>query len=431
MTSPAVQHYLDSFARAACLSEGAPWLHETRQQALAQFAAAGFPTTKTEAWKYTRLYALEQQPFQLAEAAPSASAPNIEGLDAYTVIFSNGRLASPLPKLDKGIRLAALADLFATEAETLTPYLTSTETETFANLNTAFLRDGVFLELADNVVLDKPLRLVFLAQSGAEPGMTHPRVIVRLGRGAQATLIEHYAGTTDQTGFTNAITQIELASNAELHHYRLQEEATTQFHIASLTVRQARDSRLQAHNFMLGGKLARLQTHIHLQEPGAESRLSGLTLAGEQQHHDNHLLVEHATGPSRSEQDYRAVIADRARGVWNGKVVVQPGADGADARQSSKNLLLGKLAEVDTKPELEIYADEVKCSHGATVGQLDMDALFYLRSRGVDEAVARSLLVFAFADSVLAGIGIPALRKYLEQQLIMRLPDSDRIREFA
>lgn len=430
MTSPAVQHYLDSFARSACLSEGAPWLHETRQQALAQFAATGFPTSKNEAWKYTSLYAFEQQPFVLAEAAQASAVPEIAGLDAYQLVFVNGHLTGTLPEMPDGVRLAPLTGLFASEQAMLAPYLESAPSDAFTNLNAAFLRDGLLLELDAGVILDKPLHLVFLAHSGAEPGMAHPRIILRLGRNAQATVIEHYAGSGN-SGFTNVVTQINLADNAELHHYRLQEEAPAQFHLASLSAQQARDSRLSAHNFMLGGKLARLQTHVTLQAPGAECLLNGLTLASEQQHHDNHLLVEHAAGPSRSVQDYRAVVADRARGVWNGKVVVQAGADGTDAQQSSKNLLLGKIAEADVKPELEIYADNVKCSHGATVGQLDMDALFYMRSRGVEESVARSLLVFAFADSVLTRITLPALRKHLERQLISRLPDSARIQEFT
>lgn len=430
MSSAAVQHYLDSFARSACLSEGAPWLHETRQQALAQFAAGGFPTSKNEAWKYTSLYAFEQQPFVLAEAAQAATIPEIAGLDAYRLAFVNGHLTHTPPGMPPGVRLAPLAALFATEQTLLAPYLDNTPADAFINLNTAFLRDGLLLELADDAELDKPLHLVFLTQPGAAPGMTHPRIIVRLGRNAQATVIEHYAGSGD-SAFTNVVTQISLADNAELHHYRLQEEGPAQFHLASLSAQQARDSRLAAHNFMLGGKLARLQTHVTLQAPGAECLLNGLTLASEQQHHDNHLLVEHAAGPSRSVQDHRAVVADRARGVWNGKVVVQAGADGTDAQQTSKNLLLGKIAEADVKPELEIYADDVKCSHGATVGQLDMDALFYMRTRGVEESVARSLLVFAFADSVLTRITLPALRKHLERQLIARLPDSARIQEFT
>jgi len=430
MTAPAVQHYLDSFARSACLSEGAPWLHETRQQALAHFAATGFPTSKNEAWKYTSLYAFEQQPFVLAEAVQVTTIPEIAGLDAHRLVFVNGHLIGTPPEMPAGVRLAPLAPLFSAEQALLAPYLDSAPTDVFANLNTAFLRDGLLLELAAGSILDKPLHLVFLSQPGSEPGMAHPRIIVRLARGAQATIIGHYTGN-GASAFTNVVTQLDLADNAELHHYRLQEESAAHFHLASLRAQQARDSRLFAHNFMLGGKLARLQTHVSLQAPGAECLLNGLTLASDQQHHDSHLLVEHAAGPSRSIQDHRAVVADRARGVWNGKVIVQPGADGTDARQSSKNLLLGKIAEADVKPELEIYADDVKCSHGATVGQLDMDALFYMRSRGVEASVARSLLVFAFADSVLTRITLPALRKHLEQQLIARLPDSARIREFT
>lgn len=436
--SPAIQHYLDTFTQHTCLRDGAPWAHEMRQQALARFAANGFPNRRNEAWKYTNLYALEKQPFVLPadEKADTGTLPTIDGLDAYTLTFINGKLTGDLPALPDAIELSSLQTLLQQSPlnernRRVQQLLNADEAGTFTALNSAFTNDGIVLQLADNAVLDKPLHLLFYATDNAQPIMTNPRIMLQLGNNAEATVLEHYAGEPKAENFSNAVTQISLAENARLHHYRLQEESHSQYHIASVHAVLARNSRLDAHNLMLGGKLARADVAVELDAPGAECFLNGLMLAGGTQHHDSHLRVDHHSGNTTSHQNYRSVIANRARGVWNGKVVVHEGADGSDAVQSSKNLLLDKIAEMDTKPELEIYADEVKCAHGATIGQLDMNALFYLRSRGIDEQTARSLLVFAFADDVLTRINLAPVRKYVERHLIQRLPDSERIQEFA
>lgn len=432
MKDAAVQHYLDTFARNACLREGAPWLHELRQEALARFAALGFPSTREEAWKYTSLHALQDQPFRLADKPEGGvGVPEIEDLEADTLLFVNGVLTGDPPDLPRGVHAQPLAGLLNDRPGELRELLHDREASPFTALNTAFLRDGLLLSLDRGAALERPLRLVFLSTAAGEPAMIHPRVILRLAEGASATVIEHYAGPGDAANFTNAVTRIELSRDAVLTHYRLQDEAPRQFHLGRLDALLAENSRLEAHNFMLGAGLGRLETHARLAAPGAECLLNGLSLAGDRQHHDSRLTVDHALPNARSVQNHRAVVANRARSVWNGKVLVREGADGTDAQQSCKNLLLDKLAEADAKPELEIYADEVKCSHGATVGQLDMDAFFYLRSRGIEENVARSLLVFAFADDVLARIGNRALRRHLEARVIERLPDNERIREFA
>lgn len=440
--TPAIQHYLDTFTQNTCLRDGAPWAHELRQQALARFAATGFPDRRNEAWKYTSLHALEKQTFVL----PGGEKPTIEhsiginNFDADTLTFINGKLSGGIPTLTHGlphgVTLTKLGELLEKrpideQTRLAQHYLKADKATAFTALNSAFTNDGLVLQLADDVVLEKPLYLIFYATNNTQPVMANPRIMLQLGKNAEATVVEHYIGAENADNFTNAVTQIDLADNAKLQHYRLQEESLAQYHIAQIHATLARDSQLQSHNLMLGGKLARTDIHAELKAPGAQCTLNGLTLAGGSQHHANHLQVDHHTGKTTSQQNYRAVVANRARGVWNGKVVVHTGADGSDAVQSSKNLLLDKIAEVDTKPELEIYADEVKCAHGATVGQLDMDALFYLRSRGIDENTARSLLVFAFADDVLTKINLTPIRKYVEKHLIQRLPDSQRIQEFA
>lgn len=434
-----VQHYLDAFARQACLGEMAPWVHEIKQEALARFAASGFPTARDENWKYTDLRPLAKRKFVPATpggsgfTAEAYSRLDIAGLDAYRMTFINGRLSqSPADALTQGVRVIPMAQALQAGDAELRELLAGKQHEPFASLNTAFLRDGVLLRLEPGAVLDKPLHLRFVnSGDGDAPGMIHPRIAILAGAGSQATVIEHFIGLDDGESFINAVTDIRLAAGAGITHYAIQEQGRKTFHLGTMHVLQQKDSRYAAHNFMLGGNLARLDTRVQLVEPGASCRLDGLYLAGGRQHQDNRITVEHRAPHATSMQNYRGVLNGHARGVWNGKVIVHQGADKTDATQNNRNLLLSRHAEIDAKPELEIYADDVKCSHGATVGQLDSNALFYLRTRGVDEATARSLLVFAFADEVLAQVGLPPVRRHIEQRVIAMLPDSERIREFA
>jgi Fe-S cluster assembly protein SufD len=286
----------------------------------------------------------------------------------------------------------------------------------------------IHVSVAPNTVGTLPLYLACIA--GPEGGTAvAPRIVIELGENAELDLVEHYTG--GQGGhFANAITDVRLAPGARLVHYRLEESAEDAFHIGGVHVSQARDSHYTSHVVNTGGALARLDIAVDLREPGAEAVLNGLYLAAGRQHLDSHTRVDHRAPATLSREEYRGILTGTSRAVFNGKAIVHPDAQRIEAHQANHNLLLSEGAEVDTKPELEIYADDVKCSHGATVGQLDSNALFYLLSRGLDPEAARELLTFAFADAVLADMAHPAVRRHAERRLVGRLPDSDRLREF-
>jgi Fe-S cluster assembly protein SufD len=300
----------------------------------------------------------------------------------------------------------------------------------FAALSTALFQDGVLLDLAPGLELEQPLRLVFLGGGGESPALDCPRVLVRAGANSRGTVIEHYGPGAGES-LCLAVTEVALESGARVEHYRLQEGGAGAFHLGVLAARIERDATLVSHNLAVGGRIARLDLDAAMVAPGAHVEMNGLYVARDRQHIDNHTRVDHAVPRTSSDQLYRGVLTGKSHAVFNGKAIVRPGAAGTDAQQSNANLLLSPEAEIDTKPELEIYADEVKCSHGATTGQLDADALFYLRSRGLDEETARSLLTFAFADTVLARMPLAPLRRHAEQLVVGRLPDANRIREFT
>jgi Fe-S cluster assembly protein SufD len=284
-------------------------------------------------------------------------------------------------------------------------------------LNLAFFEDGVVIHLADDTRLDEPVYVVHQWNAAAAQRMNHPRVIVRAGRNSHCTLIEHFLGPDEAEYFTNAVTTADLAEGATLTHYRLQLESLKSFHIGHIQARLQAHSRYACHDIALGASLGRMNLRTELHGAGAHAALHGLFVPMGTQHLDTHTRIDHIAAHTTSEEDYRGVAAGRGRGVFNGKVIVHPGAQKIDARQSSRNLLLSPGAEIDTKPELEIYADDVKCSHGATTGQLDATALFYLRSRGLSETQARSLLIRAFAESILSTIEHAPLRSHLERHL--------------
>jgi Fe-S cluster assembly protein SufD len=290
--------------------------------------------------------------------------------------------------------------------------------------------DGVLLDLPDGMTLEAPVRLVFLAGSHEDAALACPRVLVRAGARSRATIIEHYASLGGEA-LSLATTELALAPGSRIEHYRLQEESAETFHLGVLAARLERDATLVSHNLSVGARIARLDLDVALAGPGADVAMNGLYVVRDRQHADSHTRVDHLVPRTSSDELYRGVLAGKSRAVFNGKAIVHPGAAGTDARQSNANLLLSAEAEVDTKPELEIYADDVKCAHGATTGQLDTAALFYLRSRGIAEDMARSLLTFAFADTVLARMALAPLRRHAENLVVGRLPDADRIREFT
>lgn len=416
------------------------WLPAFRQAAIDKLEADGFPSRRSERWKYTDVTPLLQGSFT---PAPLAAAPEtfLEGvqrfeLDCHRVVFLNGVLQKNLstPFDDAGVHLRPIHEVLDEDPELLRKVLTdrNESADSFTVLNSAYMHDGVLIELAPGVALDKPLHLIFLsAENQSSPVACHPRIVYTGGENSEACLLESHLGLDKAANFTNLVTDISLDQGAKLRHIRLIEAGSDEFHIANIVARVSRDARYGSHQLCLGGRLVRNDVKVELLAENAETELNGLLLAGGTQHFDNHLDIRHLAPRTNSTQCYRSVLDGRSRGVFNGKVYVAPGAQKIDAEQASNNLLLSKLAEIDTKPELEIYADDVKCSHGATVGQLDDTMLFYLRSRGIDADTARGLLIFAFADDVIRRVGLPEIRAHVEDIVLGRLPDAERIREFV
>lgn len=437
-----LDHYLSEFARVERTLPGHDnkWLAEMRQSSLERFREADFPSTRIENWKYTDVRPIQKRDFDVATEQAETALSDVKGqlleaLDAHRLVFVNGRYnpaLSQVGELPKGAEVTSLSQKLATPDDLLRHHLGQVingQATAFSDLNAAFMSDGLFLSLADGVALNKPVHVLFLGTEAEHPLMSHVRNFYHLGTGAEAAVIEHYAGLGEAQYFTNSVSEIVTGRNAGLLYYKLQQESERAYHVASINARQNRDSRFAAHGADLGGRLVRTDTNCLLDGEGADARLYGVYAPRGKQHIDNHTRVDHARPHGTSREFYKGILDGRARGVFNGKVVVHNDAQKTDSEQKSEALLLSKHAEVDAKPELEIYADDVKCQHGSTVGQLDDEAIFYLQSRGVDLDSARSLLTYSFADEVIREIRLQALRKRIESALLARLPGGESIRE--
>jgi Fe-S cluster assembly protein SufD len=420
MSSEALQHYAE--AQAAQRAPATEWLASLRRRGIGTFMRAGFPTPKDEAWKYTSLQMLERRRFL---PAPQQDAHlTSDEIDALALarlppgprlVFINGRFHEAASSIadHAGVRVASLARMLAEAPERVRHVLGTAadlETHRFVALNTAFLGEGAWIELADDAVLDAPIYLLFVSAAQAHEALAQPRVVIDAGHAARATVVEHYVSAGAAANLTNVVTELAAGPGAAIEHYCLLEEGAACFHIGGLHARLARDSALRSHVSSAGARLSRRDLYCALAGNGATAELDGLFVAAPRAHTDHHLRVEHAVPHTRSRIDYRGLADAHGRGVFSGKVIVQRDAQRTDAHQSSRNLLLAPQAEIDTRPELEIYADDVKCSHGATVGQLDAEAIFYLRSRGLDEAQARAVLSYAFAEPVIERCGLEAVR---------------------
>lgn len=435
--------YLDTIntQRTALPGQTVPAIRTLREEGLARFAELGFPTTRLEDWKYTNVSAVAGQLFKpangsLANVGSEQLRPHLfADLPAHRLVFVNGRYALGLSSVDTlpaGATVGSLAEILATRPDIVEPHLgkiAPTSANGFAALNAALFADGACVHLARGAVVEQPIYIVYVTTGDTDSVMTAPRNLVVLEESAQATVIEQYLALGDTRYLTNVVTETALGANSRLEQYRLQQESAKSYHIGGWHVRQARDSRFVSHTVDLGGLLARNDLHDVLGAEGAECEFNGLYVVDGRSHVDNHTCVDHAKPRGTSREYYKGVLDGMARAVFNGRVVVHPDAQQTDAQQMNNNLLLSRNAEVDTKPQLEIYADDVKCGHGATVGQLDADALFYLRSRAVDEQAARDLLTYAFANDVLSRMKLAAIRLPLEQRLTTRLLRGRSIRE--
>lgn len=440
--SATMDHYLSEFARVerSLPGHGDDWVTGLRQRGLEQFLEAGFPTIREEDWKYTDVRPIEKRGFDCATEEQLLDAVRMRAwlmpeLNAHVLVFVNGRFSAALSsigELPAGASLQPLSQALAQPGDTLREHLGTPlngYASGFAALNTAFMSDGLYLHLGRGNALETPVHALFVGTGAEHPLMGNPRNLVVLEDGAEAILIEHYAGLEDALYLTNTVTEVHAGANARLHRYRIQAESANAYHVGSVHVVQTRDSNLTNHGIDLGGRLARTETRSLLDAPGAETILYGVYAPNGRQHIDNHTRIDHAKPHGRSREYYRGIIDGHGRGVFNGKIIVHQDAQKTDSEQASDALLLSTTGEVDAKPELEIYADDVKCAHGSTVGQLDEAAVFYLQSRGVSHDAARSLLTYSFAEEVIRHIRLEAVRKHVEAALLARLPNGDQIRE--
>lgn len=412
-----MQPFLDQAIAGAPDSPGAKvaWLSDLRGRGAALYGDHGLPSRRDEYWRYTSLNELSKKDFQLANGAPALDVPPlphraVAELASYRIVFVNGHLRPDLCVLDDmpdGVLVAGLGDMVAAAPDRLQPFLgqnVNLSDLPLAALNTAFMRDGMVLFVDAGVNVDKPVHLVSIASPGDTPMMLQPRHLVVLGDGAKATLIESHIGGSGGAYFNNLVSELTLGERAELNHYTFQEEGPAAVHIAATALNLAAEASYGGFILQSGGLVGRSETRAVLNGPGADCRLDGIYLGAGSQILDNTTYVEHVATGCRSRQVYKGVLDGQARGVFQGKIHVRPGAQQTDGYQMSRTLLLSPRAEIDTRPELEIYADDVKCSHGATAGELDDDAMFYLMSRGISPDAARRILVEAFVSEALSEI---------------------------
>ncbi len=441
--NPATAHYLDQYrAHAGTLpGRGVEWLQARRRAGLARFEQVGFPSRREEDWRYTAVTPITGKTFYAPDAAPRGDLaggaetetepelepPAIPGLQSHRLVFVDGLFAakwSDPPAAAGGVIIDSLARVLEQRPELIESAFGTAlpgNQHGFTALNDAHSRDGavLLLEAGARPVAAAPLELLFISR--AKDGLAQPRNLIIAGKGSRANVIERHISLDGHRAFTNSATEILLGEQAELDYYLLQTQSAAAFHVCGMWAKQARGSRFACRTITLGGALVRNDLGVELAGEGAHCDLLGLYNLGGTQHVDNHTGVIHAAENCTSRELYKGVLDQRSRAVFHGRIVVQPGAQKTDAAQTNNNLLLSRHAEIDCKPQLEIYANDVKCAHGATVGQIDADALFYLRSRGIDEERARALLTFAFVNDVVNEIKIDELKAALEDRLALRL----------
>ncbi|MFZ9150182.1 MAG: Fe-S cluster assembly protein SufD [Burkholderiales bacterium] len=413
---------------AALPKSPAAWLDARRAAALERANALSVPTTRDEEWRFTDLTPLTKLQVQPVAAAIKVSAADIATHvvpeAAMRLVFVDGVPAPELAQqgaLPAGVTVIAMSDALKSHAALVEPHLAKLAgvgQELFTALNTAFLQHGVFIHLSKDAQLKAPIHLLFVAAGNGVAA--YPRCLIVAESGAEACVIEDYVALGDEAYLTNAVTEIAVAPNASLRHIKLQRESQKAFHISNCAVTLAKDARFQSHAVTLGARLSRNNLNISQQGEGINVEIDGLALIGGRQTADTHTLVDHAKAHGICRQTHKTIVGGAGHAVFNGKVFVREGAQLTDSSQQSRNLLLSDKARVDTKPQLEIFADDVKCAHGAAVGQLDAEHLFYLKSRGLPEAQARNLLTYAFGAEIIDHIPVPSLVAALEKLVMAR-----------
>lgn len=426
------------------LHRGMSWrgpseLTELRRSALERFLDLGFPTTRQESWKYTNVSALGRTAFTLAGPADISIdagkvAPYRLAHLGCELVFVNGHFSEALScdPLTSGVRIDSLGRMLQRSPELVLGILGSgaDPAHPFVALNTAFFEDGAVVRVAPGTIVERPIHLLFLTTDGTQPMMSTPRVLVSAGASTQLTLIETYVSTGGGTHFTNAVIELFTAEGSIIDHYRFQHESDSSTHVNVTHAALSRDASYDSHALTFGGGLVRNDLTTILDGEGAGCTLDGLYLLDRSEHCDHHTLIDHRKPHTNSLELYKGILDGRSRGIFDGTIIVRPNAQKITARQTNKNLLLSNEAIADSNPQLEIYADDVKCNHGSTIGQLDENALFYLRSRGIGLEEARNILTYAFASELVYRIKFGYLRERIQHLLLTRLPQKP-VREVA
>jgi len=411
-------------------ASGAPdWLKDLREGGIARFHDLGFPNMKQEAWRFTSVAPIAEGGFELAR--PPARVPTLDEIRPYLLLEAGPRLvfvdgffqpSLSTPFFDD---VQSLAHVVAHRPDLVRAHLgkyAGIQDKPFSALNTAFVQEGAFVHVPAKATAELPIQLLFLA-TGGKPAVAHPRNLVVVEREARASIVETYAALADGVYWINAVTEIVVGDGARLDHHRVQREGARAYHVATTQSHQGRDSTLNLHFVAFGGTLARHDIESVMAGPGGTLILNGLYLLADAQHADHHTTIDHAADHCQSHEYFNGVLDDRSRGVFTGRIIVRPGAQKTDSKQTNNNLLLSANAHADSQPQLEIYADDVKCTHGSTVGPLDPRAMFYLRSRGVGEEEARRLLTYGFAAEILGRMEVAPLRAQLDAIVRGRLAE--------
>lgn len=441
--------YRADWERATQANDHLPeWMHPLRREGMARFEALGFPTRRDEEWRATDIRPIVNTSFAWIDGAEEDAwmrehfktfskevSRHLLPLEKslLTIVYVNARHSrwtadfGTLAGLPQGVLVTSFENAWTRNPDLMKRYLAQHahfDKSAFTALNTAFLADGVVVHLPRNTVVEAPILIVHLANPHDGPSVSHPRLLIVAEENSQATIIEAYAGVPDTIYFTNAVTEIVVGENAVVDHYKLNRESQQAYHVATTQIELARSANFTSHSITLGGQLVRNDFNAGLNGEGIVCTLNGLYLARDRQLVDNHTAIDHAKPNCESHELYKGILDGQARGVFNGKIYVHQDAQKTDAKQTNQTLLLSKEAQINTKPQLEIFADDVKCTHGATVGQLSEEGIFYLRSRGIGAAEARNLLTYAFASDIVERIKVESVREELDRALLYRLPQS-------
>lgn len=434
--------HLQSFERLerTQLGTSPSWLFPIRKAAIARFAEIGFPTLKHEDWRLTNVTPIIKLPFKPAlnysrDGVQNVGSLTFSKLQANRLVFINGHYAaefsSILPQA-RGVRITSLAQALQTDASLIENHLSGyapPDQDAFTALNTAFFRDGAFIFVPADVAVEGPVHLLFIA-TGPDSGTTsHARNLIIAERGSKLTVLENYAGNTSAPYLTNSLTELVTGAGAKIEHCKFQDENPQAFHIAAIHSNLGRASQYRFHSIATGARLSRNNIRTSLAGPGVDCILNGLYLTKGEQLADHHMIVEHAQPNCNSHEYFNGILDGRSRGVFHGRILVRPVAQKTDAKQTNKNLLLSDDAVIDTKPQLEIYADDVKCTHGATIGQLNEESIFYLRARGIGLNTARRILIHAFASEIIDRIEFEPARQELNDLIWQRLEQNPHVAE--